>query len=104
MEIKILWSDSALEQLEKIFDYHKTAASPEIARKLVKSIIRKALILETNPMMGAKEPLLANRAIEYRYLVEKNYKIIYRFDGQFIRINMVFDCRQNPTRMEVISD
>jgi plasmid stabilization system protein ParE len=35
MEIKILWSDSALAQLEEIFDYHKTKASSAVARNLV---------------------------------------------------------------------
>ncbi|MDP3643624.1 MAG: type II toxin-antitoxin system RelE/ParE family toxin [Bacteroidota bacterium] len=104
MEIKILWSDSALAQLEEIFDYHKTKASSAIARNLVKSIIQKALILESNPFIGVKEPLLADRLFEYRYLVEKKYKIIYRYNDNLIRINTVFDCRQNPDKLERLTD
>jgi len=104
MEIKILWSDSALAQLEEIFDYHKTKASSAIARNLVRSIIQKALILESNPLVGVKEPLLSDRPFEYRYLVEKNYKIIYRFNDNLIRINTVFDCRQNPVKLEGLKD
>lgn len=104
MEVKILWSDTALVQLEDIFDYHKTNISSKIARNLVKSIVQKAQILESNPFIGVKEPLLSNRPFEYRYLVVKNYKIIYRFNDQFIKINMVFDCRQNPIKLKELKD
>lgn len=104
MEIKILWSDSSLAQLEDIFDYYKMKASVSISRKLVKSIVQKTLILESEPLIGAKEPLLANRPFEYRYLVEKNYKIIYRFNDHLIRIMTVFDCRMNPVRLKNLKD
>ncbi|MDP2114651.1 MAG: type II toxin-antitoxin system RelE/ParE family toxin [Bacteroidota bacterium] len=104
MEIKILWSDSALADLEEIFDYHKAKSSPGIARNLVKSIIQKAQILESNPLLGVKEPLLSARAFEYRYLVEKNYKIIYRFNDNLIKVNTIFDCRQSPNKLESLKD
>lgn len=104
MEIKILWSDSALTELEVIFDYYKAKASSDIARNLVKSIIQKTQILESNPFLGVKEPLLSERSFEYRYLVEKNYKIIYRFNDNIIRINTVFDCRQNPAKLGELKD
>ena len=104
MEIKIIWSDSALVQLEEIFDFHKTQASYKIAQNLVKSIVQKVLILETNPLLGVKEPLLSGKSFEYRYLIHKNYKIIYRYVENLVRINMVFDCRQNPIRMDEMKD
>jgi len=33
MEVKILWSDTALSQLEDFYDYYKIKASPTLARK-----------------------------------------------------------------------
>jgi mRNA-degrading endonuclease RelE of RelBE toxin-antitoxin system len=44
--------------------------------------------------------LLENRNIEYHYIVESNYKIIYSIDdeNQFIKIADVFDTRQNPEK------
>lgn len=76
--MKILWSDFALAELEEIFDYYQAKASLMVARSLVKAIIQKTLILESNPLVGVKESLLSDRPNEYRYLVYKNYKIIYR--------------------------
>lgn len=104
MDVKILWSDTSLLQLENIFDYHKIVASHTVARKLVKSIIQKALILQKTPLIGVKEPLLSDRLFEYRFLLEKNYKIIYRFDKNLIRIITIFDCRQNPSKLEIVKD
>lgn len=99
MEVKILWSDSALAQLEEIFEFHKTKASSSVARNLVKAIIQNTMILESNPFIGVKEPLLLGRSFEYRYLIIKNYKIIYRYSDNIVRINMIFDCRQDPGKM-----
>ena len=104
MEMKILWSDSALADLEEIFEYHKTKASSDIARNLIKSIIQKTQILESNPLLGVKESLLCDRPFEYRYLIVKNYKIIYRFNDKLIKINAIFDCRQSPNKLESLKD
>ena len=53
--------------------------------------------------MGQLEenPIVANRG--FRYLVEGNYKIVYKVyaDDKQILIAAVFDTRQNPTRLKV---
>jgi plasmid stabilization system protein ParE len=104
MEIRVLWTDSALSQLEDIYDYYKIKASHKIAKKLVKTLIEETIVLESNPLIGVKEPLLSERSYEYRFLVKNNYKIIYRFNENLIRIISVFDCRQNPKRIEKIAE
>ncbi len=59
-------------------------------------------ILIENPKLGQKEILLENREIEYGYLVEANWKIIYSIDekNKTVRIADVFDCRQEPEKIE----
>ncbi len=104
MEVKILWTDFALYQLEDIYDYYKYKASPTVAKKLVKAIVNESLLLELNPFLGAKEPLLADKPFDYRYLVIKNYKIIYRFTQNLIVVVSVFDCRQNPEKIHRLND
>ena len=102
MEVKVLWSDTSLVQLQEIFDYYSFKASHSIARKIVKGIVKKSILLESNPLIGVKEPLLLDRPFEYRFIVESNYKIIYRFSDNIARIVSVFDCRQNPQKLDKI--
>lgn len=104
MEVRVLWTDSALSQLEDIYDYYKVKASSGIAKKLVKALIAQTIVLESNPLIGIKEPLLSERPYEYRFLLKDNYKIIYRFNENLIRVISVFDCRQNPQKIEKIAE
>ncbi len=55
-------------------------------------------------MIGGKKDLLLLRPQEFRYLVCKNYKIIYWINVQKNRIEIanIFDCRQNPKKMNEI--
>ena len=52
--------------------------------------------------MGQEEELLKQREIHYRYLIFKNYKLIYSVDTEngFIKIADVFDTRQNPPKIK----
>jgi len=100
MEIvyRILWTDSAINQLKDIYDYHFVKASQKIAQRLVQKIIDSTLLLENNPKAGRKEDLLEKRSQEFRFIIIKNYKIIYWIDSDFqiIHISLIFDTRQNP--------
>jgi plasmid stabilization system protein ParE len=104
MEVKVLWSDTSLIQLQEIFDYYNLRASVTVARKIVKGIVEKTILLEANPLIGTKEPLLVDKTFEYRFFIENNYKIIYRFNDKIIRIVSIFDCRKNPQKLEIIAD
>ncbi len=100
MELKVFWTDTATEQLEGVFDYHKYKANPEIARNLVLKIVDRTIQLESQPKSGQIEELLSKRKNEYRYLVEGNYKIIYWIEDKYVKIASVFDCRQNPEKIK----
>lgn len=104
MEVKVLWSDTSLIQLQEIFDYHNLRVSVSVARKIIKGLVEKSILLEANPLIGIKEPLLADRSFEYRFLIENNYKIIYRFDDNIVRIISVFDSRRNPLKLEKLEE
>lgn len=68
---RIIWSDFAETQLDKIFDYYKRKASKRVATNLVKGIINAPKRLIKTPYIGQEEKLLKNRKIQYRYLVLK---------------------------------
>ena len=77
MDVKVLWSDNAINQLEHIFDYYKYNASLKVSRKIVLQILDRTLLIEKNPFIGKKDPLLQHRKKEYRFIIKGNYKIIY---------------------------
>ena len=102
MDLKVFWTDTAIEKLEDIFDYYKIKANIRVAQDIVGSIVDSTLNLGSQPKTGQLEALLKDRKKEYRYLVTGNYKIIYWIEEPYVMIATVFDCRQNPTKMKRI--
>jgi plasmid stabilization system protein ParE len=100
MEIKILWTDEAIGRLKDIFDYYSKVATVNIAQKLVNEIVDSSNILITHPEIGVQEELLKERKNKYRYLVCKNYKIIYWRKENVVFIATVFDMRRNPKKLK----
>lgn len=102
MGLEVYWTRFSERELKKIFDYYNIKASYRIAKKLTDGIYKEALKLERQPEMGQIEELLKNRKQQFRYLVFKNYKIIYwiNISESRIEINDVFDSRQNPLKIK----
>lgn len=101
MELKIYWTDFSKKQLKNIFNYYKERAGVYLAKKLIFGIVNETLKLKKHPEIGQEEALLKNDQREFRYLVYKNYKIIYliMIEKGSIEIFDVFDTRQNPIKM-----
>ena len=101
MTYRIIWSEFAESQLDEIYDFYEKRASSRIAKKLVLGIINEPNKLKSEPFIGESEELLKHRSIEYRYLLFKNYKLIYSVDttNGYIKIADVFDTRQYPPKL-----
>ena len=99
MEITVLWSDSAISDLQDIHDYYLAKASLKVAQRIVNSLVDKSELLSKNPRIGQTEELLKHKKEEIRYLVEGNYKIVYVIEGQIVFIATIFDCRQDPVKL-----
>lgn len=102
MVMKTIWSEFAENQLDGIYEYYERKAGPRIAKKLLKGIINESEKLIKTPLIGQEEEFLKERKINYRYLVYKNYKLIYFVDIEngFVKIADVFDTRQNPPKLK----
>jgi plasmid stabilization system protein ParE len=102
MNFKIIWSAFAESQLDEIFDYYKNKFSVSTAKNILKGIINEPNKLVKSPLIGNEEELLKHKENNYRYLLHKNYKLIYSVDFEkgFIKIADVFDTRQNPTKIK----
>ncbi|MHC0447486.1 type II toxin-antitoxin system RelE/ParE family toxin [Flavobacterium sp. 3-218] len=77
MGLKIFWTDFAKKELRNIFDYYKREASLNVARNLVSGITKETVKLISHSEIGQEEELLINNPNGIRYLIYKNYKIIY---------------------------
>ena len=102
MELRIYWTDFSKKELQNIFDYYKENVSLKVAKSLTIGIAKETSKLKKQPEIGQIEKLLIDRPNEFRYLVYKNYKIIYWINKKEnrIEINDVFDSRQNPIKIE----
>ena len=85
----------------QIYDYYCDKNLPEVAIRIRKSIEERMLALEQFPRIGTIEEQLSDLALGHRYLVEGNYKIIYRIDGENIYITDIFHTSQDPSKMKL---
>ena len=101
--MRIVWSDLAKVQLKEIYGYYKEVAGVKVAQSIKNKIIKKPRLLSKHPEIGQVEdnPMVKNRG--FRYMVEGNYKIVYKVynEEKEILISTVFDTRQNPTKLKV---
>ena len=102
MEMIVFWTDSAIEDLQKIYSYLILNVNENIANKTTNLIVNRTISLENNPRIGQAEELLKHFKKEIRYLVEGHHKIVYLIDENFVIILTVFDCRQDPKKLKKI--
>lgn len=97
--MKVLITDFAKRQLSDIYDYYRMQGYGKYGRSIRKEVIEKALSLRDFPDMGALEPNLLELDLGHRYVVVKNYKLIYRHLADTIVVTDIFDTRRDPTEM-----
>ncbi|MEO8252782.1 MAG: type II toxin-antitoxin system RelE/ParE family toxin [Flavobacterium sp.] len=102
MSCKVIWSNFAESELDKIFKYYIEKANKKVAKNILKNILAEPNRLLQNSEMFQIEDLLIDREDDYRYIVYDNYKIIYSVDIELklIKIADVFDTRQNPIKIK----
>ena len=98
--MKVVWTKPSKKQLREIYNYLVQVAGDRIARKIRDKIQSRTTILAKNPLAGQREELLKGMGVDFRYLVEGNYKILYWSEYETVFIASVFDSRQNPEKMK----
>src|SRR5437016_3336445 len=99
--MKIIWSTRALKDIDLILDYYSSVATWKVAAEITNRIYARAGQLIDFPLSGPRQ-FIRNRSKKgLRYLVEGNYKIIYRIVENEIHIETIFDTRQNPKKMNL---
>jgi len=99
---KVVWTKTALDQLERIVRYISEERGSSYAKIVGNRIIERTEQLEQFPQLGTKEPLLQHKRFEYRFLVAWSYKIIYRLSKNSVTIFRIFHTGQNPDKLKGI--
>ena len=97
--MKIIWSEFSIRLLAEIYSYYKTKASTKVAKEIKSDIFSATKHLCNYPDSGQIEENLEHLNEGYRYVISRNYKIIYKKIPQGILIIDIFDSRQNPDKI-----
>lgn len=100
--MKVIWTDFATASLYEIYKYYKEAAGEKVAHRIKARIFFATRQLKHHPESGQIEPNLESLGENHRYLVEGNYKIIYKKVPEGLVITDVFDTRQDPKKIAEI--
>lgn len=101
MEFNIILTGFAESQIEELFNCIEKTTQRKNASRIVQELAQAMSKLALNPYMGQKEQLLENRKVVYRYILFKNFKIIYSVDKKntIVYVVDIFDTRQNPNKI-----
>lgn len=96
MSYKIIYSKTAVDDLDDIFNYIAIDNyDKNSAKSLLKNITNSIDMIADYPELG-KEFLLFDRIkTGYRYLVCKKYMIFYMFENNEVQINRIINSRRD---------
>lgn len=101
MDLEVYWLELAENKLKDIYDYYLITANKRVAKKLVNGIVEMTMGIGKFLEIGQVEIGLKHRKQEFKYLVSKNYKVIYWINHDLNRIEVanIFDTRQDPNKI-----
>ena len=95
--MRVIWDDDASEKLVNALEYGRYTFGERVMKKFYTRILDYEKLLQSNPGMGKKEPLLEKEPEGYRSLVvHPNYKLVYYVNGDTIYIVDLWDTRREP--------
>ncbi len=95
----VLYTAWAKQQLREIYTFYKEVGNSKKGRKIRVAVNKKVLQLKDFPLLGREEELLSSLGQGHRYLVEGQYKIIYRIIESTVYVTDIFDTRRNPNQI-----
>ena len=75
--MQVIFSAEVRIKLIEIYEYYEALPRADYGHKIRAALINKSLKLKGFPRLGQVEENLIGLGLGHRYLVEKNYKIIY---------------------------
>jgi toxin ParE1/3/4 len=94
--LEVLLTRGAEQDLGELHAFIATAESPARADAVLERLITAIERLQSAPVRGAQPPeLLALGIREYRQLVVKPWRIVYRLIGSVVYVYLVADSRRD---------
>jgi addiction module RelE/StbE family toxin len=93
-KLKIIWTKQAREAVKTIYDYYKEK-SPQGAQN-VKSEIQQS----PYSIHFAKQYQVDDINPEYRRIIVRDYKVLYKIKGAEIQVMDVVSARQSPEKLK----
>jgi toxin ParE1/3/4 len=92
---RVQWAKAAVRDLEELMSYI-AADSPLDTERILDKLEKRAQTLESTPVRGRVVPELAHFGIRnWRELIVKPYRIIYRIDEDTVNVLAVLDGRRD---------
>ena len=100
MDFKLIWTESAVEDLGAIVRFIAVRDGPDIAREIGFGIYDRAQILSQHPEAGPRLP--ERRDPRWRKLIFKSWKIAYRidFDAKLVYVVRVWHAGRQDIEVE----
>ncbi len=92
---RVQWAEAAVRDLEELMSYI-AADSPLNAERILDKLEKRAQTLESTPVRGRVVPELAHFGIRnWRELIVKPFRIIYRIDEDTVNVLAVLEGRRD---------
>ncbi|MGK7392227.1 MAG: type II toxin-antitoxin system RelE/ParE family toxin [Candidatus Cyclobacteriaceae bacterium M2_1C_046] len=100
--MRIIYTDQSFESLEESIQFLLQVQKVPLEKVLEirNQLLDKADTLADNPYLGQYEEYLEHLEKGHRRLVDGNFKIIYRIEGDNVYVIDYFDVRQDPEKMK----
>jgi plasmid stabilization system protein ParE len=93
--LEVVWSKTATTQLKQVYDYLKYyRKTPQGAEN-----VRRDILNATSNILAVEQYQKDDINPNYRRIVVRNYKLIFKESGSKIIILRVFDTRQQPNKL-----
>ena len=103
--MRIIWSDDAIKSVDNTVDYIEDNFGVDRSIEFYDEVLEQADSLVQFPQKGPVDEDLKGGKYEYRSLgIGKLSRLIYRIDGETIRILYLWNTRRNPITLRMKFD
>lgn len=100
--MNVVLTAQSIDRLEEALTFYSEKLEiPEVKIIEIRDrLLERANDLSKFPYRGQPEPFLAKLGLGHRRLIEGNFKIIYRIDGDTVYVVDFFDTHNDPKKMK----